>query len=312
MNLPKYAMFVAATPNYMKALNALLNSIEKRRLYRDCYLDVYVFYYGAWDNDYVMAAQRAYTFPVKFVRIMERELGIQMKTIEYVKRIRYHKITEYAGEYDAVCMLDCDMFFVSDQFMRLFDMVNNTRLLIGCNEKFKWETGPYTIDGKKIIEPSGKMLQFLCNTPAIFCMKNWEEVFKKYIDIAINGRQEKGGNIVGIGDIMCWNLAIKASKREDDVVMFPMETMAQVHYTNMRAWTYPIVGNDYWRTEAGDRIYVIHGRVGREGFIEGCMKKYYQLQVGRPDIDKVAVNVRKGLLAIEKEWVELGEERVLS
>ena len=303
--MKKYGIFVAATANYIGYLNALLSSIEKRKLHRDCELHVHVFHFGDFPADYIYEAIDKYSYNLHFDRMLLDEIPLKAKFIEYVKRTRYHKIVAPALNYDVSCLLDCDMFFVSDQFMRLFEMVDGTDLLIGCNEKIKWEAGKYTIDGEKIVENPGKMFQFICNTPAIFNMERWKPVFEKYIEIAIHGRQMKGDRVAGIGDLHCWNIAINACKRNNDVVVFPMETMAQVHYTNMRAWTYPIVERGYWRTEAGDRIYVIHGRVARDNMVEGCMKKYFALQVGRPDIHKIAGEVRKGLVAIEKEWNEL-------
>jgi len=303
--MQKYGMFVAATPNYIGYLNALLASIEKRKLYEGCELHVHVFYFGNFSIDYIFEATKKYSYNLHFDIMQLDEIPMKAKPIEYVKRTRYHKMIAPALNYDAVCLLDCDMFFVSDQYMRLFEMVEGTDLLIGCNEKWKWETGRYTIDGEKIIKEPGKMFNFICNTPAIFDMSSWKPVFEKYIDIALHGRQMKGENVVGIGDIHCWNIAIKVCERTNDVVVFPMETMAQVHHTNMRGWTYPVIERDYWRSCAGDRIYVIHGRVARPNMIERCMKKYYELQVGRPDVGKVAVEVRKGLATIEKEWNDL-------
>jgi len=301
----KYALFVAATPNYLSHLNALLNSIEKRELYKKCELTVYVLYHDNFNFEYLERIKRDFSYTVIPEEINKDDIAIDTKRIEFIKRARYNKMINLSLNYDAVCLLDCDMFFVSDQFMRLFDLVVGTELLIGCNERFKWGNGAYTMHDDPMFKRPGKMFQFICNTPAIFDMNKWKHVFEKYCEIAIYGTQEKGGQIVGIGDIMCWNLAINYCNKNDDIVMFPMETMAQVHHTNMRAWTYPINDHGYWHTFSGDRIYIIHGRINRPGFVEGCLNKYRELEKGKHDIVKVEPKIKAGLKAIQAEWNDL-------
>jgi len=307
-----YAIFVAATPNYIAYLNPLLNSIEKRKLYEHCNLTVYVFYTEGFCPEYIDIIKQAYSFtvyPMKMVRSDFPELNPKMKEIEFVKRTRYKKMIQLALEYEAVCLLDCDMFVVSEQFIDLFNLIKGTDYCIGCNERFKWSSGAYKFNDKELLIPrGGKMFQFVCNTPAIMDMHKWRPVFEAYCKIASGGTQIKHGGVKGIGDITCWNLATMYCAMNDKMIMFPMETMAQVHQTYFRNRTYPIDENGYWYTFSGDRIYTIHGRVARPNFVEGVIcggKGYRELHKGRPDIDKVEIEVRKGLKAIQKEWYDL-------
>ena len=73
----------------------------------------------------------------------------------------------------------------------------------------------------------------------------------------------------------------------------------------MRAWTYPINDHGYWHTFSGDRIYIIHGRINRPGFVEGCLNKYRELEKGKHDIVKVEPKIKAGLKAIQAEWNDL-------
>jgi len=304
----KYAIFVAATPNYIGYINALLNSIEKRKLYRNCDLTVYLLHHDGYNEEYLQRIARDLSYVVIPIEIKRSDFDLppETKRIEFIKRTRYKIMAELGTDYDVVCLLDGDMFFVSDQFMRLFDLVKKTSCCIGCNERFKWGTGGYKLSGKPMFEKSGKMFQFICNTPAVFDMKaDWHDVLDCYCDIAKNGTQEKNNTTVGIGDIFCWNLAIQKMEMNEKIIAFPMETMAQVHHTNMRGWTYPIDEGGYWHTFSGDRIYIIHGRVARSNFVDGCLKKYRQLEAGRDDMAKVEPNIKKGLQAIQKEWYDL-------
>ena len=309
----KYAIFVASTPNYIGYLNALLNSIEKRKLYLNCTdLDVYVFYTEGYNLEYIDRIKTAFSytvFPRKMVRSDFPELNPKAKEIEFVKRTRYKKMAEIALDYDVVCLLDCDMFIVSEQFIDLFNLVQGTDYCIGCNERYKWSNSAYKYNNEELMfSNGGKMYQFTCNTPIILDMHWWKSVFDEYCNIAVNGTQIKGGCAVGIGDIMCWNLAVYKCQMNKRIIMFPMEVMAQVHQTYFRGRTYPINDNGYWYTFSGDRIYTIHGRVARPNFIEGVIcggKGYRELHKGRADLSKVEIEVRKGLKAIQKEWYDL-------
>lgn len=310
--MSKFAIFVAATPNYIAYLNALLNSIDKRNLARHCDLSVYVFYTEGFNQDYLDSLKYTFDFkiyPMKMARSDFQELNPGMKEIEFVKRTRYKKMINLAIDYDVVCLLDCDMFIVSEQFIDLFKLIKGSKYCIGCNERFKWASGEYRFNDKELIIPhGGKMYQFICNTPAIMDMKVWKQVFEMYCKIASEGTQIKNNNVVGIGDIHSWNLAVLKLQKNNDLIVFPMETMAQVHQTYFRNRTYPIVENDYWYTFSGDRIYTIHGRVARPNFIEGVIcgpKGYRELHKGREDLSKVEIEVRKGLKAIQKEWYNL-------
>jgi len=325
----KYAIFVAATENYLSYLNALLNSIEKRGLHTDCNLSVYVMHHDNFNRKYLQDIENAFSFEVIPIEIMRGDISLPdtTKRIEYIKRCRYKKMVPLALKYNAVCLLDCDMFIVSPEFMNLFDLVNDTYYLIGCNEKIKWDIGGnyfYHPSKRKILDKPAKLMNFICNTPAIFNMSRWREVFEAYEDVAINGRQYKNGNIdniTGIGDIMCWNIAIQQQNRANDIICFPMETMAQVHFTNMRNWTLPLVEQGYWRTNAGDRIYIMHGRMASwtyEGFFkkhiyletgekkhELMLSKYIKIKKIKPHLNKIEDRIKKGLMAIQREWYDL-------
>jgi len=325
----KYAIFAAATDNYLMYINAQLNSIEKRELYNECDLTYYLMHHDNFNRGYLQDIQDGFSFPVIPIEIDRGDMKMpdETKRIEYVKRCRYKKMVPLAINYDVTCFMDADMFIVSDKFINLFDMVKDTDCLIGCNEKYKWNIGDnyfYAGTGKKLLSTPSRLFNFICNTPAIFNMKSWMEVFEAYEDIAIRGRQYKNGdkeNVTGIGDIHTWNIAIQQQNRNGDVVCFPMETMAQVHYTNMKEWTLPVVDGGYWRTTAGDRVYIMHGRMAT-WTPEGHLKKFRQMETGmkedhlieknykmlyeiKPDLEKTEEHIVKGLRAIQKELYDL-------
>jgi len=309
MKLKNYAYFICATENFIPYLNAFLNSIQKRKLCEGCYLTVYIFHNRGFNERYLQAVKTAFDFKVIPVEINDSDINFPTGNREFIKRVRYAKMIDLAETYDAVAFFDADMFIVSDRFNNLLDAVSNTDLLVGCNERFKWNAEKYVfVDGERIVKNSNKLYGMICNTPAIFDMKKWKNVFEAYVNIAISGREPKNGIMAGIGDLFCWNLAIYNQNAQDRVICFPIETMAQVHKTNLRRWTHVIVEDGYWRTFAGDRVYVIHNKIADTKWYDGNYEwAYNDVGMNHRESDrlKIIADIGAGLKAIQKEWYDL-------
>jgi hypothetical protein len=318
--MKKYAIFFAATGpvigrNYLPDTNCLLNSIQKHQLHKKLNgtLDVYLMHYGferGWN--YIEKAKKVFDFNFIGIELNPSSIPCKCETkpIELIKRARYFKILEIGKQYDAVCLLDADMFFVSPVFSSFFEMVSGTNKIIGANERFKWAIGSdmyFESDGKSIFTESTKMYSMICNVPSIFDMNKWNETFEYYCKICFGGYQFKGKERVGIGDLFAYNIAINKTGRANDVIMFPMETMAQVHHVWRKPWTYLINDNDYWMTFSGDRVYMIHDtkRICRQSFIQDNMKDYNIEFEGWKDREKFTSKIEQGLRSIQIEWWNL-------
>lgn len=318
--MKQYAIFFAATGpvvgrNYLSDANSLLNSIQKQRLHEEINgsLDVYLIHYGfdpAWN--YIAKAQNAFDFNLIPVDVDKCNLPCPdgTKAIEFIKRARYSVIVEKGVGYDAICLLDADMFFVSDEFVSMFELVTGTRKLIGANERFKWAVGPeiyFEKDGTPIFKAPDKMLSMICNVPSVFDMKEWVDVFEYYKKICFDGYQIKNGERIGIGDLFAHNIAIKKMGRESDIVMFPMEAMAQVHHVWRKPWTHLINDGGRWRSFSGDKVYLIHDtkRICQPSFVEGNIAAYRAEFDGWKDRDAFEPKIRAGLQAIRNEWYDL-------
>jgi hypothetical protein len=316
----KYAIFTAATGpivgrNYLSDVNSLLNSIQKHRLHEriNGTLDVYLIHYGfdpAWN--YLNKAQGLFDFNLIPVDIEKFDIPCPngTKAIEFIKRARYSIILTYGPRYEAICLLDADMFFVSDEFVSMFELVAGTRKLIGANERIKWDVGPkqyFESDGVPIFDKPDKMRSMICNVPSVFDMKEWMDVFEYYRKICFNGFQITDGVRKGIGDLFAHNIAIKRMNRESDVVMFPMETMAQVHHVWRKPWTHLINDNGKWRTFSGDKVYLIHDtkRICQGNFVEANIEAYRNEFAGWKDVAAFEPKIRSGLQAVQNEWYDL-------
>lgn len=316
----RYAILVAATGllagrNYLPDVNSLLNSIQKHRLFArtDGMLDVYLLHYGfdpAWN--YVKKAQAKFDFNLIGIELRPEMLPCPdgTKPIEIIKRARYFKLLDIGKQYDAICLLDADMFFVSPVFPSFFDLASGTRFMIAANERFKWSCGVnsyFESDGTSIFTAPTKLRSMICNVPIVFDLNRWVETIEYYCRICFSGYQYKGGERVGIGDLFAHNIAIQKTGRADDIIMLPMETMAQVHHVWRKPWTHLINDNGYWMTFSGDRVYMIHDtkRLSRPSFVADNMRDYRTEFAGWTDTEKSAVGIEKGLRAVQREWWEL-------
>ena len=310
-----YAFFICSNKGYIPFLNVLLNSLDKHKINN---IDVYLMYYE-FDLDYLEKVKNSFNFNLIPIEIKKDDFNIhefnkKNKNL-FIKQSRFKYIKEYGQKYDAICMLDADMFIATPNFMNLFKIVQNTNKLIACNERYKWYfDSKYILDGEKIFDYPVRANKFHCSVPIIFDIKKWEEVFNFYNKMAYNSFEinEKNEIIKPIGDIYCWNISVYKNNRQNDVILFPMETMTQVHQTNSINWTRIIKNNEIWLTNAGDEVFSIHGRIGNPGWRKMHINKLNKIiEKGNNVSDnfinknKAKLNMEKTLRLIEQEWYYL-------
>lgn len=303
----KYATFICSNGGYLPFLNVLLNSFERHQIQMDVYLIHFDF-----PDAYLKDAIEKFSFPIIPLQVKEEDFHIDEFNAHnknlFIKQARFKYIRDNGMDYDVICMLDADMFITTPNFMNLFDLVNGTDLMIACNERFKWTFDQrYTFKDKPIFEESISALKFHCSVPIIFDLKKWSEVFDFYNEMALNSFEvdDKGFKIKPIGDIFCWNISVYKHNKQDKVVLFPMETMTQVHHTYTNPWTKLSKTINGWRTYAGDEVFAIHGRIGNKGWfngqLRGTLKHNASLNMDVPEEQQEA-NARNILKAIQREW----------
>lgn len=315
--MPKFAFFVCSNGGYLPFLNVLLNSIAKQ----NCHIDTYLLYYD-FPEKYIEDATSKMPYPLIPLEIKREDFNIadynKNNNNLFIKQARFKYIREYGVKYDAICMLDADMFITTPNFMNLFDLVNGTRKLIACNERFKWMLDSrFSFNGKPIFEKPIKAYKFHCSVPLVFDMKEWIEVFDFYNELAFNAFEtDASGKITKpAGDIYCWNISVYKNDRQNDVVLFPMETMTQVHHTYAHPWTELTKDNGTWITYAGDEVFSIHGRIGNkswfEGQVRGARKRYRAHNIQDSD-EEVEDKVGSVLRRVQKEWYDLNFKEIIN
>jgi len=302
-----FAIFISSNKNYLPFFNSLLNSLDAHNIN----VDVFLIHDGI-DEKY-LSSLNIFDFPINVIPIERSDFNIDPANEHnnnlYMKQTRFKYIREYGTSYKAICMLDADMFVTTPNFMNLFNLVNDTNLMIGCNERFKWTFDKrFTYKDKPLFENSIKAKKFHCSVPIIFDLNKWLDVFDFYNKIAFNTFEEKkNGEIKPAGDIYCWNISVYKNNRQNDLILFPMETMTQVHYTNLFPWSnIKKIGKEWW-TVNGDEVFTIHGRVGKKSWYDGHLnnleknkEKYSEKYFNQ--IKNIAINT---LRQIQKEWYYL-------
>ena len=179
------AIFISCSWNYIQYLNALLNSLEKRKIIADVYL-----LHWEFPKKYLEDTQK-FSFKVFPIEIFEKDHRIEGvyetgKNL-FLKQARFYYIQKYGKKYDSICMLDADNFIVSENFNNLFELVEGTNKLIGCEEQYKWTFGKnHKCRNESIFKKDVRALKFMCSVPIIFDLKRWDRVFETYNNMAFN------------------------------------------------------------------------------------------------------------------------------
>ena len=216
--------------------------------------------------------RRVRVIPMDFARaVVDNSYGIPANGNLLIKQLRYLYLSELCGDYDAACLLDADMLVVSPQFERLFEMVAGSRVLVGCNEAFKWRFGPrYRRLDVPLFDSTITAHRFCCNVPIVFDPQHWQDVFQRYNQLAYHAYEWEGDKPVKrVGDIYCWNLSVYLEGRQDDVLLWPMQQMTQVHHTNLREWARLKKADGRWFTPDGDEVLTLHGRFNTPNYLPG-------------------------------------------
>lgn len=303
----RYGVFVCANGSYLPYVNALLNSVDKHALDLDVHL-----LHSDMPSQYMEEVTRSFRFPVHLTEIRRADFAGRLRnhvdTNLFLKQSRFKYVRALGERYDAICMLDADMFVASHAFMNLFDLVRGTSKLIGCNEKDKWTFNKrYTHQGQPLFDVPTRALKFHCSVPIIFDMKQWCEVFDYYNQLAYNAFEvdEVGRIIKPIADMFCWNISILKKQRQNDVVLFPMSVMTQARCTYAHPWTRLEKRDGMWMTYEGDEVFTVHGKFGDRDWHNEQLRGLRVLATEYHISGNYMESVEATIQGLFEEWFEL-------
>lgn len=120
----KYAYISTIDPGYMFAMNANMNANQ----YYGTNADVHLLYSSNMDNDsveveYMKKCESAFPFKVKWIKLNDFGTSFHNAKYNYAKSLK--------DEYDAVCLIDADLFICADT-KKYFEKVANENVLISA------------------------------------------------------------------------------------------------------------------------------------------------------------------------------------
>jgi len=297
----QYAIMVSCTANYVQYLNALLNSVD----YTNHPVDVHIIAVTGNKKDedeafntyldkldtykdlsfHPIVHKRAYSDYEHYGAY--RKIAQNMRWPELVvtsKMGRYGKLEEMT-EYAAIVMLDVDMMIVHN-IMHFFKLVENTKIIIGCNERYKWALNNYCIEGQKDF-PEMPMDWMICNAPLFLDPKHngkFLQTAAKYVGTIQNKKGEY------VSDIISMNVALWLAGVQDNIVALPNYAWTGVHlgYTDITTYIQNRGGN-FWKAWNGEKVYILHGRWD----VDGCERGWRRNQEKRYDELELNETVRK-------------------
>lgn len=197
----KFASITSCTNNYLPYLNAQLNSFDCMRHSHD----VHVLAVNVDDRyrEYIERAKKVdWTFELYFHERKYddypeygtfRQISQKMRWREMIvlsKFCRYHALKELSY-YDSLVLLDVDMMIVRN-FEKFFELVKDTKYIIGCNERFKWWLDSFILEGENDeVYPHIPMDWMICNAPLFFAPKHNKEFMECAIKTAGSLKNEK-------------------------------------------------------------------------------------------------------------------------
>lgn len=292
----KHAFIVSACTRYIPELTALLNSLDMIGNEHDVLLIGYQLPESFTDQFHKLG------FKVKHYAIPEPEAREFSGEAEILCRKRFWYAAEWGKDYDSVCVLDADMYFVRhvDQF---FEVAARTGMLLGATLEQKRIYGGiehHKVNGVQLLDKPTWNHKDICCAPMFFDAAEWGELMKRSWTMFAEGWPNTNFKAP---DMESYNLLILAAGRSDRVMLLPNYSFVATNEKLLKPYTRVTCQTDglLW-TESGEPIYIVHGqwykaRWRRQQLLNrhGCANGY----LGFADnSDRMAAGAMQGLY----EW----------
>lgn len=251
----KYAFIVSACSKYLPELTAMLNSLDMIGNNHP----VHIIGYNL-PNEFVSQLTKL-SYPAHLYEIPEAEAREFGGEGEILCRKRYWYAAEW-GEtlgYDAVCVLDADMFFIRpvDQY---FKIASQCGFICGAGleqKRIYGEEPNQKVGGVQLIPPTWNAKDIAC-APLFFDPKKWGDLFRRSWTIFSEGFPTTNFKAP---DMESYNLLILAGQHQDDVLLLSNYSLVGTNEKLLKPYTRMTVQGDklLW-TEGGEPIYIVHGQ----------------------------------------------------
>lgn len=267
---------VAASEDYRPGLQALLASFD--RYHPETDIKVHLLNYNVSQNFLDIAIKK---YP--FLKITDLKAPASWNKVWQTKIERFNFVQSLT---DLVMLLDADMFFCAN-IDRWFDLAARGYIVAGSNGSNVRYTEAWREKYEMDI-PLGMNYKTITSVPTILDMAKhgilWQEIYNHKL-------QRKQGS-----DFDLINVFIAMHNKFKDLLIYPCQSMTQVHHFGVKLDTRIIKIDDKLMTADGQEVFTVHGKFWSKGWLDGLMKPMYNYARGREDIVKKAEKSRDILL----------------
>lgn len=253
----KYAFIVSACKKYVPELCALLNSLEAIGNTHDVFV---IGYELPFDFTNQFGKGNKVNYQIIFYNVPEAEARLYGGESEILCRKRYWYAAEWGKKYDAVCVLDADMWFVRpvDQF---FEIAAKCGFICGATleqKRIYGEIEHHKVRGIQQLPAPVWNHKDICCAPMFFDAKRYEKLFKESWTIFAEGWPDDNFKAP---DMESYNLLILRDGLSHFVLLLCNYSFVATNEKLLKPYTRVTQQSDdlLW-TESGEPIYIVHGQ----------------------------------------------------
>jgi len=274
----KYAYVVPASSNYIEGLKAMFGSLEYWKNKQDVILVSF-----RLPDDFIKELKK-YSYNIRVID-SEGDNQVESTAIE-----RFRVAFEIGQEYDAICLLDADMFMTADNtdFLRIASkgviITGSNGMVINFNKAYQEQ---YGIDLGK---DEWIYTKIHTTVPIFISKKDLDWFFELYESKRINHWD----------DFLYLNiLGIKMGKYKNMICM-PPYTFTGIHHFQMKPETAVFSKEEILLSGTEEQVYMVHGKWWDKGWTQDLMptmQKYFKdNMVGKKGREKteMAINTLEG------------------
>ena len=264
--MAKNSFLVAADLAFFPALNALLNSLDYIG-YNDV---INIILFKDTPLDYLDHIQNKVGYEIKKIPFREdiyRDTFGGMKT-DYMKRYRYYIASQICYDYNAICFLDVDMFFVRN--VDIFFEIASRGIMLGCAKTGKTRYGvnpSYYIDGKDPLPNSIWNDKDICCCPIFF-----NHAFHNVFHYVWYGYTTELGRMKA-SDLFAINQSVLVNDSKyssySRLITMPCQSWVGTNEVMLKPYTRVVEKEGQLISENGDLVYSVHGKWFSEGWHNG-------------------------------------------
>lgn len=282
-----YAFVTSTTENYLHYIRAQMRSLERHEMMAAYYLICV---------DCEVPKLPEVSYPVIATSVAAGPWPLRMAS----QKARYEHLAP-VREMDAICFLDGDML-CANNFMRWFDLVAGTDVIVGVNEYFKWPLSMFQMLGIEF--PDQRMEWMCCNAPMFLVpRRNWR--FLESVRDANQNLMMKDSNLPA-DDLFTVNVAAWLAGVCIRIIHLPNYAWSGVHQSYLKPETRLQKNGIGWKSACGEKVYMIHGRWDAPNCADyhyrELEKRFDEMDLAQPVRDKIMRQAQATVKSVMAEY----------